>query len=276
MLGHVFFHDTLRKYVSTFGTLFNDIKLHRTNRQGEVIETLGVPLTYGPRDKFVTRLQADADLSKPDAITLPRISFELTSYRFDPSRMTPATNQLANYGAPRAVNTIYSMVPYDLTFQLNVYTKSNEDGVRIVEQILPFFVPQFAPTIQLLSDPDVVEDVPIILVNVQSQDLYDGAFEQRRVLVHQMDFVMKGYMIGPKIEKPLILAANTNFRISGFDDETGEPIANTSYSFERVNITPGQLANGSPTSNASLTVSANTILPNSDFGYIVDYTYDNQ
>lgn len=273
MLGHTFFHDTIRKYVSTFGTLFNDIKLHRTNRLGEVIETIGVPLTYGPRDKFVTRLKADADLDKNAAITLPRISFELISYRFDPSRMTPATNQLADYGAPRAINTVFSPVPYDFQFQVNVYTKSNEDGVRIVEQILPFFVPQFAPTVKLLDDPTFTEDIPIILAGIQSQDVYDGQFENRRVLVHTLDFMLKGYVIGPKIEKPLILAANTNFRISGFDDD-GDPLANTSYAYENVNIQPGQLANGSPTSNASLSVSANTILPNSTFDYVVTHTYD--
>lgn len=273
MLGHTFFHDTIRKYVATFGTLFNDIKLNRTNRQGDVIETIGVPLTYGPREKFVTRLKSDPDLDRNEAITLPRMSFDMISYRFDPSRMTPATNQLGNYGAPRAINTVYSMVPYDFQFQLNVYTKTNEDGVRIVEQILPFFVPQFSPTINLMSDPDIKEDVPIILAGVQSQDVYDGSFENRRVLVHTLDFMLKGYMIGPKIQRPLILHANTNFRISGFDS-LGDPLANTSYTYETVNITPGQLANGSPTANASLSVSANTILPNSSFGHILSYTFD--
>ena len=273
MLGHIFFHDTMRKYVATFGTLFNDIKLNRTNREGAVIETVGVPLTYGPRDKFVTRLQGDANLDNAVAIQLPRMSFNMIDMQYDASRMTPATNQLGNYGAARAINTVYSMVPYDLTFQLSIYTKTNEDGVRIVEQILPFFVPQFAPSVQLLDDPDLVQDIPIIFGGVQVQDVYDGNFEDRRVLVHTMTFVMKAYMIGPKVERPMILTANTHYRIAGFDDD-GNLTSNNNFIAIGESITPGQLANGSPTSNASLSVSANTILPNSTFGHIVTYEYN--
>lgn len=268
MLGHIFFHDLIRKYVATFGTLFNDIKLRRTNRLGQVVETIEVPLTYGPRDKFVTRLQEDSDLSRQVGITLPRISFEIVRMGFDPSRQLPATNKIIHDGSSNKVKRVFTQVPYDIQFALNVYTMTNEDGVRIVEQILPFFVPQFAPTVQLLDEPEIKMDIPIILNGVATQDLYDGAFEQRRVLVHTMDFLMKAYMIGPVVEKPLILFANTNFRIDGFNQTIGS--ANTDV--EAFRFRPGQFANGLPTSNGALSVAANTILPNSNYGVITTFS----
>lgn len=268
MLGHIFFHDLIRKYVATFGTLFNDIKLRRTNRLGAVTQTIEVPLTYGPRDKFVTRLQQDSDLNSQVGITLPRISFEIVRMGFDPSRQLPATNKIIHDGTANKVKRVFTQVPYDIQFALNVYTMTNEDGVRIVEQILPFFVPQFAPTVQLLEEPDMRMDIPIILNGITTQDLYDGAFEQRRVLVHTLDFLMKGYMIGPVVEKPLILFANTNFRIDGFNSAIGT----SNNDVEAFKFRPGQFANGLPTSNGALSVAANTILPNSNFGVITTFS----
>lgn len=279
MLGHNFFHDTIRKYVSGFGTLFNDIKLSRTNRLGQVIETIEVPLTYGPRDKFVTRLQQDPDLAAATAISLPRISFELVRMQYDPGRMTPAINKMTGLSRPEKVNTVFEYVPYDFQFSVNVYTKTNEDGVRIVEQILPFFVPQFTPTMQLLDDPVVKMDTPIILGGVNTSDVYDGAFDQRRVLVHTLDFILKGVVIGPVIERPLILTANTNIRIDEYDEAIG---SSNDYIYETVSITPGQYANGLAFSNTgtantnpgSVSVSANTIYPNSDWGYVISHEYN--
>ena len=268
MLGHNFFHDLIRKYVVTFGTLFNDIKLARTNRLGQVIETIEIPLTYGPRDKFVTRLQQDPDLSAQTGLTLPRISFEIVRMGFDPSRQLPSMNKVLSKNQPEKAKRIFSYVPYDIQFMLNIYTMTNEDGVRIVEQILPFFVPQFAPTVQLIEDPDVTLDLPIILNGITTQDVYDGPFEQRRVLVHTLDFVMKSYMIGPIVERPLILSANTNFYIDGFNSVTGLE----DDSVESIRIRPGQFANGQPTANGELSVAANTILPNSSYGYITTFS----
>ena len=268
MLGHIFFHDLIRKYVVTFGTLFNDIKLRRTNRLGAVVQTIEVPLTYGPRDKFVTRLQQDPDLSAQTGLTLPRISFEIVRMGFDPSRQLPATNKIIHDGQANKVKRVFTQVPYDIQFALNVYSMTNEDGVRIVEQILPFFVPQFAPTVQLLDEPEMKMDIPIILNGITTQDLYDGSFEQRRVLVHTMDFLMKAYMIGPVVEKPLILFANTNFRIDGFNSTIGT----SNNDVEAFKFRPGQFANGLPTSNGALSVAANTILPNSNYGVITTFS----
>ena len=187
---------------------------------------------------------------------------------FDPSRQLPATNKIIHDGTANKVKRVFTQVPYDIQFALNIYTMTNEDGVRIVEQILPFFVPQFAPTVQLLEEPDMKMDIPIILNGITTQDIYDGSFEQRRVLVHTMDFLMKAYMIGPVVEKPLILFANTNFRIDGFNSAIGT----SNNDVEAFKFRPGQLANGSPTSNGALSVAANTILPNSNFGVITTFS----
>lgn len=268
MLRHNFFHDLLRKYVVSFGTLFNDIKLRRTNRLGEVISNIEVPLTYGPKEKFVSRLQQDPDLNKQTGFTLPRISFEIVRIGFDPGRQLPATNKIVSTSQPEKAKTVFTEVPYDIQFSLNIYTATNEDGVRIVEQILPFFIPQFTPTVELLEDPQIIKDIPIILNGVTTQDLYDGTFDQRRVLVHTMDFLMKAYMIGPVVEKPLILFSNTNFRVDGFTSNVGT----VETSVENLRFRPGQFANGLPTSNGALSVAANTILPNTDYGFVATFS----
>ena len=264
MLGHTFFHDLMRKYVSTFGTLFNDIKVRRTNRLNEVIETLEVPLTYGPKEKFVARLQSDPDLERQTAFTLPRMSFEIIQIGYDQSRQLPPTNKIFNTSDPSPSKRTFAYVPYDIRFALNIYTATNEDGVRIVEQILPFFVPQFTPTVKLLDDPDITMDLPIVFGGVTTQDIYDGSFDQRRVLVHSLDFMMKAYMIGPVTETNLILSANTNF----FIDQPADALGTSNTDVTSIKLRPGQFANGSPTSNGELTVAANTIAPNSTFGFI--------
>lgn len=233
-----------------------------------MISTIEVPLTYGPRQKFVTRLQEDPDLARQVGITLPRISFEIVRMGFDPGRQLPATNKIVSISQAEKAKTTFTEVPYDIQFSLNVYTTTNEDGVRIVEQILPFFIPQFTPTVELISDPPITKDVPIILNGVTTQDIYDGSFDQRRVLVHTMDFLMKAYMLGPVVERPLILFANTNFRVDGFTANVGT----IDTSVESFRFRPGQYANGLPTSNGALSVAANTILPNSNYGVITTFS----
>lgn len=272
MLGTTFYHDLMKKYVAAFGTLFNDIKIQRENKDGTVIQEIEVPLTYSSRDKFITRLtQEGGDNTDMEAITLPRISFNLNNISYDPNRALTQMNLLTGQDRPEKVNTVYQGVPWDLNFQVNIYAESNYDVTRITESILPFFIPQLTPTIKLLDDPVITRDIPIVCNGVNILDEHQGPFEQREVLVHTIDFTMRALFFGPVVEKPLILVANTNFHIDGFTSEIGtqETI------FETVSITPGQLANGSPTVEGDVSVAANTIYPNSEYGYVVDYSYGN-
>ena len=141
--------------------------------------------------------------------------------------------------------------------------KNAEDGSKIIEQILPYFRPEYTPTLNLIPEMGITMDIPVVMINVSSQDTYETNFIERRALIWTLDFIVKGYFFGPVKRDGLITLANTNF----YDDSSG--VANQLNSFA---ITPGQLANGSPTSNGSLTIDRNSILPNSTYGYVTTRT----
>lgn len=266
MLGNKFFHDTVRKYVAVFGTLFNDLTLYRVNRFGETIEEIEVPLSYGPRDKFIARLK-DENLDRPIALQLPRIGYELSRMDYDPNRKGASTLKIVDKTQPATAKVLYEPVPYTFFFSVQIMTATHEDGVRLVEQILPFFKPDFTPKIKLISQPEVIRDIPITLQSVTVQEIYQGNFEERRAVMHDLSFRMQGFLFGPVRDVPLILEANTNFYVSGFSANTYGTEA-----YEYVSVVPGQDANGNPTTNTSIAVAANTIVPNSNYGYIVTTT----
>ena len=283
MFGHNFYHSTLRKYVIIFGTLFNEIKIYRTDNQGNRVQDIKVPLTYGPRDKTIARLEQDPDLDREVAITLPRMSFEMigmsyaTERKLNTVRRNVAvhdTNNKSNY------KTMYNPVPYDITFELNVFTKYAEDSTKILEQIMPFFTPEFTVTATLLSSMNWTVDIPIVLEAVSIQDTYEADFQQRRALIHTLTFTVKGQLFGPVRTSGVIKTANLNFYV-----DTTTPIANShpantviagistssNVLHQRTTITPGLLANGSPTTNASLTVNTSLIQANDNYGYITNF-----
>lgn len=281
MLGHTFYHELINKYAAAFGTLFNDVKIQKKNRLGQVIKTIDVPLTYSNRDSFVARILSDPEAKQHVALTsLPIITYSMTNFSYNPGRMTPPINLHTGLDRPEKVNTVHEMIPYDFNFQINIFAETVDDALRIVEQIAPFFVPQFVPTVELLSDPVVRRDIPIIHIGSSVSDTFDGSYEDRRGIIYTMDFVLQGELIGPVIEKPLILVANTNIRIDTFSEDIG---SSSDYVYETVSITPGQYANGDAFSNTgafantpsgNVSVSANTIYPNSEYGYIISYEYN--
>ena len=199
MLGQQFYHETIRNIVIAFGTMFNDIQPVRKDNSGTITQTMKVPLAYGPREKFLVRLREDADLPKQVAITLPRIGFEIQNLSYDSARKMSRVQRFKKVkGAnTKQLDTQYMPVPYNLEFELYVMAKQSDDALQIVEQILPYFQPDYALTINDMADMGITRDIPIVLGNIGYEDSYDGEFTTRRALVYTLSFTTKFYLYGP-------------------------------------------------------------------------------
>jgi len=199
MLGQQFYHETMRKVVVAFGTIFNNIHLVRKDNNGNIIQTMKVPLAYGPREKFLVRLREDADLTKQVAVTLPRIGFEIRGLSYDATRKLNRVQRFKKVktGNTKQLDTQYMPVPYNVDFQLYVMAKQSDDALQIVEQILPYFQPDYTVTINDNADMGIKRDVPLILNSVGYEDNYEGEFQQRRAIIYTMDFTAKFYLYGP-------------------------------------------------------------------------------
>ena len=199
MLGQQFYHETMRKVVVAFGTIFNNIHLVRKDNNGNIIQTMKVPLAYGPREKFLVRLREDADLTKQVAVTLPRIGFEIQGLSYDATRKLNRVQRFKKVktGNTKQLDTQYMPVPYNVDFQLYVMAKQSDDALQIVEQILPYFQPDYTVTINDNADMGIKRDVPLILNSVGYEDNYEGEFQQRRAIIYTMDFTAKFYLYGP-------------------------------------------------------------------------------
>lgn len=213
MFGTYFYHSHIRKTVAVFGTLFNDISVHRKDASGGVISYVKVPLSYGPKQKFLTRLFEEPDLNAPEvAIRLPRMSFEITGMQYDTSVKLNKMNTLAKPDI-HGQNTIRNPVPYILNFQLSVYAKNQDDALQVVEQILPMFNPEYVVTLKEIPELDIKRDIPIVLQSVTYSDDYEGDFTSRRVLIYTLEFTMKTFFYGPiKQNQAVIKDANVNVR----------------------------------------------------------------
>jgi hypothetical protein len=197
MLGTYFYHEILRKTVIAFGTLFNEIHIQKEDSSGKTISDLKVPLAYGPRSKFLAKLQQQQELAKATAITLPRMSFEMSSITYDPSRKTSVTKTFKAVDNQDRVKKVFLPVPYNVGFELNIMTKLNDDALQIVEQILPFFQPSFNITVDLIDSIGEKRDMPVVLENISFTDEYEGDFSARRVLTYTLNFSLKTYLFGP-------------------------------------------------------------------------------
>ena len=199
MLGTYFYHEILRKTVIGFGTLFNDINIRHRDASGTSFSNLKVPLAYGPIQKFLARIQQQPDLNREVALTLPRLSFEMTGLQYDPSRKTGVTQTfLASQSGN--VKKVYMPVPYNVTFELNIISKLNDDSLQIIEQILPYFQPSLNITINLISAIGEKKDVPIVMESITQNDQYEGGFDSRRLIIHTLRFTAKTYLFGPVAE----------------------------------------------------------------------------
>jgi len=206
MLGTYSYHEIFRKTVVAFGTLFNNIELRRTN------EVMKVPLAYGPKQKFLARLDQTPDpTNKRVQITLPRISFEINGITYDPSRKVSPTQKIKFAKDADENKNVYMPVPYNLSFELAIISKNQEDGLQILEQILPYFQPHYNLPVKLLSDVDETKDVPVVLNSVDYEDDYEGDFSTRRAIIYTLRFTVKTYLYGPVTDAKTIKKVVTDY-----------------------------------------------------------------
>lgn len=271
MFGNLFYHGLIRKYIILAGTLFNDIHIERTDSTNGVVQLIKVPLSYSPKEKMLARIEGDPAIDKETGVLLPRIAFELKGMTYDAERKMQTISKIVKKSTDNknVLKYVYREVPYKFNFQVSIYVKNAEDGTRIIEQILPYFTPDWTSSVHLIPEMDVVMDIPMILDSIDEiQDTYSGDFKQRRAIIWVLNFTMKGYLYGPKKENSIIKFANTTFRIpqgnyEDIKDAIGQTLPN-----DRVTVAPGLDANGNPTSNASLSINRSLIEVDDNYGFI--------
>ena len=202
MFGTYFYNETIRRSVSIFGTLFNNIKVKKTKSDGTVLTEQLVPISYGPKQKFLQRLAEEPNLSDGNRtqISLPRMAFQVTGFEYDQARqqnklIRHAKTTLESNGEDRKFQ--YNPAPYNLNFTLSVLAKNMSDALQITEQILPYFQPEYTVTMKMIDSMSDVRDVPIILNSVSMDDQFEGTFEERRIIEFNLEFTMKLYFFGP-------------------------------------------------------------------------------
>ena len=239
-IANYFYNETTRKYVALFGTLFNQLKIERKDNAGNLVQSMIVPISYAPFQKVLARVAQDPDLlnSRTQSIRLPRMSFEITSLLYDPVRKVNSTTKIRKSSAESSGSRAfqYAPVPYNIDFSLYIMTKYQEDATKIMEQILPFFTPDWTPSVKMIADMDPL-DIPIILNSITTEDLYEGDFETRQSILYTLNFTLKGYYFGPEKKKKII-------KFIDIGVATGT-LANTAPE-ERITIQPGLDSNGDP------------------------------
>jgi hypothetical protein len=215
MLGNAHFYNrTIRKIVVAFGTLFNDIYVVRYTKDGLTAkEKFKVPLSYGSKEKYITRITSDPNLTKSIATVVPRISFELTGMSYDSGRKLPSTQRNFSAETSTSINTQYVPVPYDFSFSLSIYVRNTEDGTQILEQILPFFTPDFNVTVTFNPDMAQKYDLPIVLNSVNTTTDYEGDMMNTRLIIWDLEFTAKGHIWPPVKTASVIRQANTSIYI---------------------------------------------------------------
>jgi len=211
MFGNHYYNQSLRKLTIAFGQIFNNILVQTKNKTGGVTGRMRVPLAYAPKEKFIQRLDQQSDLNNREfATVLPRMGFEITGLAYDGSRKLTRVQKRVKVKDDNTLNYNYTPVPYNISFNLYTFTATAENGLQIVEQILPYFQPDFTVTINAVPDLDIKTDVPIILNNVQYEDTYDGSFTTRRAVIYTLGFTAKTYLYGPMSNSKIIRKATVD------------------------------------------------------------------
>lgn len=212
-----FYHETLRKYIIGFGTLFNGMRVSRDND-----EFITVPIAYGSKQKWMARLQQNPDLKKAQAVNLPRMSFLITNIMYDAERKTSSTGNMAriNRSNNKMAKKIFHPSPYNIDISLTIFAKNMEDYLQILEQILPFFKPEYNLSIVDIDGIDVLKDIPIVLNDIGVIHDSEGGMDEFRVINSDLNFTVKGSFYGPFEDKPLITKCIINTRLGDakFDD----------------------------------------------------------
>lgn len=214
--NNVFYHGTIRKTIVAFGSLFSNIFIDRKQGDsvnGETMQRLQIPLAYAPKEKYIVRLEQDPNLENNTYTSLPRMSFEITGYSYDASRKMPKMNKVVCSVAGEVSNTVFSPVPYNIDISLYVLTKTQEDAMQIIEQILPTFGPEYTLSINTIPEMNIIQDIPVTLNSISVQDEYDGDFATRRFVTHTLTFSLKVNLYGNINNNKPIYTAGVNVEL---------------------------------------------------------------
>lgn len=272
MLGSHFFHNLIRKYVVLFGSIFNDIYIDRIDANGTVQKSLKIPLQYGPKERYLARYRQNPDLLREVSMVFPRMAFEITSINYDSTRKLNTIGKIRNTDSiANSLDIQYNPVAYNFDITLSIISRNTEDALRIVEQIIPYFTPQWTETLSLVDGMNINMDIPIILKQVQMIDTYSNNFEEKEWIIWDLTFVLKGYLYGPTRRKSIIKQSILNAYIPKGTAASGVGIT---PAVATIKVTPGLTSNGEPTSNASLTIPSSEISPDDNYGFITDFSED--
>lgn len=205
MLQH-FYHEHIRKAIVSFGTIFNSIQVKRKNTDGTIAQSLLVPLHYAPKQKLLARVLTSPDLQTDRnlAMTLPRMAFEITGLQYDGNRKLPTTQTIRVVQDNATTNQVLVATPYTIGLRLSIFAKNQDDGLQILEQILPYFTPDFNVTINEIPNVEVKRDLNITLNNVEYNDMYEGNFDERTTIIWELQFSLKMNFYGSVSRAELI------------------------------------------------------------------------
>lgn len=274
MLGRTWYFGSIRKYVTIFGSLFNDISINRVDSTDKALKTIKVPISYGPKERYLAREEQNPDLLRPISMVYPRMAFEITSVTYDSSRkLNPIGKCTTGSSSSGTFKTQYNPAPYNIGFSLSIIARNSDDALRIVEQILPFFNPYINVTANLI--PEMNYDpvtIPISLESVQQGESYTGSFETPEFVTWNLSFNLKGYIYGPIQDSKVIKEIFVNFYTpSGALTASNMETATIQ---EHIYIRPGLTVDGEPTSNTSDSVAINQIDSTDAYGFIINYVRD--
>lgn len=205
MLDQRFYWGTTRKAIIAFGNMFNNIVIERRNAQGETVQLIKVPLSYAPKQKFLARIQQRPEIDEPDVqVVLPRMSFEMVQLAYDPNRKISPLQQSRSVDSATTANSQYAPTPYNLIMYLYIYARNQDDGLQIIEQILPYFNPDYNLTLKAIPQLNITNDLPILLDTIGFEDDYEGELTNRRMITWTLSFTMKLNYFGPVSKQGII------------------------------------------------------------------------
>lgn len=280
------YHESTRKYIIAFGRLFTDISCARINSAGATVQTIQVPIAYGPKEKWLVRAKEDPDINKPMDITVPRLAFEIVGMRYDGGRKLASTqkNKAFDSADKNKFYTQFVPVPYNIDINLYVLTKNIDDATQIIEQIVPYFSPQWTTSVNVVPGMVPAIDVPIVLNGITMEDTYEGDFKTRRFIIYNLAFTLKGAFYGPKTTTGIIKRAQIDWYTIRANANT-DPVFGITYPgisseemqdakiMERLVVQPGLLANGVGTTNSSASIPYRTISSNTDWKYAANVSF---
>mgnify|MGYP006429923683 CR=1 FL=1 len=283
--GNQFFkHDLMRRYVYYFGHLFDSMVVQRYDSAGTRIQSIQVPIAYSPKEKMLVRVREEPDLDAGRvAMQLPRIGFEMTSMAYSAQRKLNTLNRYVKVvdTDEQKLNMQYQSIPYDLTFSLYIMVKNAYDGVQLLEQIVPFFTPDWTATINTIPSMDITADIPITLQSVVTEDVYEGDFDTRRALIWTLDFEMKAQFYGPVKTSDIIKKTIVDMYVPTLNTTAGgtsntviaDSEIGTTAREHRLTTTPGLTASGVATANSTRSVAYTTIKASDPYGFAQDLDF---